>query len=1037
MIDQVFPFSNIDLNDENRIEFSFHTNDIPLGVNNDSLPSNVRVINLDDMVFNMADDFSNEATSDSDKVDILETNLRDMFDVVPITKYSINGPSSPNQLDRLSICSFNIVSIPDKLQNFIDTFDNLSAVDIFGFCETRLEPNIENLHRIPSYASFHQSRNRNGGGVSLYIKQTLHPTLIPELTTTDVDIECVAAEFVSNNQKCLIAEIYRPHKNYNIFLTKIEDILNYIKEKNYTKWYLMGDFNSDLLKRNDPKSTKLINLMCAHASLCTITKPTRLDAVRGSATLIDHIWTSDFFNSTNNIIIWDDMTDHFPICSSFKTLSQPCNHKFITRRKFTEAAKVAFSRDISEKDWNDIYCINDANDAYDIFIDYFSTLYDRYFPKVTVKIKLRPRQSSAPYMTPALRDMYREKRRLHRLAKRWPITHKQAYIDCRNTFDRQLKHARNEYYKNLLQSHSGDPKPTWKIINDILGRNKPQDELIDKPDDVDISHADFINNYFIETVDNLMSNSQDISVDGYKRYLNAPAIQSIHLSPVKPDEINKYIRSVRTKACGIDEISPEIVKLSGDVISEPLAYLINLSFKTGVFPDKLKVAKVIPIHKKGNKRMVENKRPISLLNIFCKIYEKAIYNRIYNYIEKHKLITPHQHGFRTNHSTESAIINFINNIYNALENRNHYIGICIDFSKAFDCLNHRILIDKLENIGVRGPALALMTDYLLNRKQITYYNNNYSKPSVLHHGTPQGSQLGPLLFAIYINDLVNASRILSFELYADDSNAGASGPNLAQLTQVVNVELAHVNDWIIQNHLSANNTKLLHLLFSTETDSVNYQLKLGNYLIPRVNHTKLLGVIIDDQLKWSQHTTSLSKKLSQLNGVLYLCRNKLSSEALKSIYYSLAYSHLSYCVSIWGGTWAKHLKPIITAQKRLLKTISFAPRDHRSLPLFVQNQLLTFENIFVYFSSITAFKFIHFEYCYRSFSHQENQRELRNNENKLFVPFFRTTRGQKSVFYQTPKIWNSLPSEIRLLTNVHTFKFKLKLFLKNQQSQQI
>ena len=278
-----------------------------------------------------------------------------------------------------------------------------------------------------------------------------------------------------------------------------------------------------------------------------------------------------------------------------------------------------------------------------------------------------------------------------------------------------------------------------------------------------------------------------------------------------------------------------------------------------------------------------------------------------------------------------------------MENRHHYVGICIDFSKAFDCLNHRVLIAKLENIGVRGPALKLMTDYLSDRSQITYYNELYSEPAELHCGTPQGSQLGPLLFAIYINDMVNSSLFLSFALYADDSNADASGPCLAPLIQTVNEELTHVNNWITVNYLSTNNTKLLHLLFTHEKTTFDYILKLGDFIIPRVRHTKLLGLIIDDQLKWSDHTRALSNKLSQLSGVLYLCRNKLSNQSLRTIYFSLAYSHIAYCIAIWGGTWAQHLKPVIVAQKRLLRTIAYAPRDHRSLPLFIQNHLLSFQ----------------------------------------------------------------------------------------------
>ena len=147
---------------------------------------------------------------------------------------------------------------------------------------------------------------------------------------------------------------------------------------------------------------------------------------------------------------------------------------------------------------------------------------------------------------------------------------------------------------------------------------------------------------------------------------------------------------------------------------------MNLSFRTGRFPNKLKISKVIPIHKKGNPRKVENKRPISLLTTFCKIFEKALYNRIYNYIEAYDILTPSQHGFRSNHSTESAIVQFVNPIYKSLEKRNHHFAICIDFTKAFDCLNHRILIAKLDNIGIRGPALGLLEDYLQGRMQVVF-----------------------------------------------------------------------------------------------------------------------------------------------------------------------------------------------------------------------------------------------------------------------------------------------------------------------------
>ena len=168
------------------------------------------------------------------------------------------------------------------------------------------------------------------------------------------------------------------------------------------------------------------------------------------------------------------------------------------------------------------------------------------------------------------------------------------------------------------------------------------------------------------------------------------------------------------------------------------------------------------------------------------------------------------------------------------------------------------------------------------------------------------------------------------------------------------------------------------------------------------------------------------KNLSQLNRVLYLCRKKLTNESLKTIYYSLAYSHIAYCVAIWSGTWTRHLNSVIIAQKHTIRTIMCTPRDPRSIPLFIENQKLSFKFIFKYFSAIVAFKYWNFDYCSVIFTKAQNQWNLRNNMNKSAVPFFRSTRGQKSIFYLTPFTWNSLPSELRQLSNVHSFKYQLK-----------
>ena len=248
----------------------------------------------------------------------------------------------------------------------------------------------------------------------------------------------------------------------------------------------------------------------------------------------------------------------------------------------------------------------------------------------------------------------------------------------------------------------------------------------------------------------------------------------------------RNIQSIKSKACGQDGISPVIVKACADVISPPLKHIINLSFRQGVFPRALKVAKVVPLHKSGNKADVKNKRPISVLNIFSKILEKCLVTRLTHYLECHNILGQNQHGFRRSHSTETAIIQFLNSIYNQLETNNFVLAVYIDFSKAFDCLEHDILISKLDNIGIRGNALSLLRDYLDGRSQIVHYNGQQSSPLLIKYGCVQGSQLGPILLSIYVNDLIQVSSELLLCLYADDANALKSGKQSYDLYLSVN-----------------------------------------------------------------------------------------------------------------------------------------------------------------------------------------------------------------------------------------------------------
>ena len=764
---------------------------------------------------------------------------------------------------------------------------------------------------------------------------------------------------------------------------------------------------------------------------CTINKPTRVCDT--TATLIDHIWVSNIENAHSSYIIVDDQTDHYAVeCHFTSRHPMPSQVIYTYKRIFKETSKNAFRQELSGTSWEEILTLLNPNEAYNRFLNIFQGLYDKHFPQQKVRVKCNSRDDA--YLTPALKESLREKRRLHRLAKKYPITYYDQYIRYRDTCNNLVKTARNNYYQEKLIATAGDTRSLWRELNKVMGRNnRTVDPTIDLPAGSTMNHSDYINHYFNDTIKSLKLNQRTPGEDDFKRFLNPATDFSLRLHPVTEDEVFKYINENKSNAAGYDGLYPRIIKYTADITKKPLAYMINQSFKTGIFPEELKVAKIIPLHKKGKKTDVANKRPISILNVFGKIFEKAIHKRLSTYLEEFELLTPLQHGFRKNHSTESALLSFIQKMYDTINERKRAIALFIDFSKAFDCLDHRILICKLERLGIRGAALELIKSYLSSRKQYVYYNQKYSAPITPEFGTPQGSLLGPLIFLIYVNDIINSATSIFLALYADDANGIKSDFCFETLVREINAELVHINDWIICNGLSINTIKICHMLINCNIDNVQYEIKIGETVIPRVMSTKLLGLHVDEKLKWNIHVNYVADKISKVCGVIYNIRKKLTPQAMRTIYMSLIYSHLIYCIPIWGNTWACHLRPVEVAQKRAVRTISNVARYEHTHELFMNLKLLKLKNVHKYFSSLLIFKFLNCHYVPLIFSRHQNPYALRN-ANNVYVPHSRSELFLRSVFYNTPSLWYSLDAQLKQIRNIETFKRKLKQYLLAHQN---
>ena len=249
-------------------------------------------------------------------------------------------------------------------------------------------------------------------------------------------------------------------------------------------------------------------------------------------------------------------------------------------------------------------------------------------------------------------------------------------------------------------------------------------------------------------------------------------------------------------------------------IPNPLANMVNLSFEQGVFPTELKIAVITPLHKAKDPMFFNNYRPISLLSVFSKIFERLMYNRILYFINRHKLFNKFQFGFRNNHSTFMALIILIENLVNALDNGKCAVGIFLDFQKAFDTVNHSIWLDKLQCYGIRGIANQWLFSYLSNRQQSVVYNGYESELKVINNGVPQGSILGPLLFLLYINDLTNVSSFFMPILFAEDTNLFYTGTDLKYIIRLVNEEISKIYGWVNANNISLNIDKTNFMLFT-------------------------------------------------------------------------------------------------------------------------------------------------------------------------------------------------------------------------------